>query len=76
VRKSLEDAGFKDYPLIAGTASQGVGETVQLLKEAKEAGAGWGLCLAPGYFATNVSQDGLVKWFKAVADQSPLPVMV
>lgn len=76
VRQALEAAGFKDYPLIAGTATNGIEETVQLLAEAKEAGAGWGLVLAPGYFAGAADQAGIRGWFEAVADESPIPVMM
>jgi len=76
VRQELEKAGFKDYPIIAGTATQSIAETVQLLEEAKEAGSRWGLVLAPGYFAPAVSQEGLVGWYRAVADQSPRPIMM
>jgi len=76
VRKELDNQGYKDYPLIAGTATQNVEETLQHLKDSKDAGAQWGLCLAPGYFAGAVSQDGITRWFEAVADKSPLPIMV
>jgi 2-keto-3-deoxy-L-rhamnonate aldolase len=76
VREELERAGFKDYPIIAGTATQSIAETVQQLVEAKEASAQWGLCLAPGYFAGAVTQEGLIRWYTAVADQSPIPIMM
>ena len=76
LRKELKSAGFKDYPIIAGTATQSIADTVQLLKESKEAGSQWGLVLAPGYFAPMVSQEGLVAWYTAIADQSPIPVMM
>jgi 2-keto-3-deoxy-L-rhamnonate aldolase len=51
VRDALEGAGFKDYPIIAGTATQSIEETVEQLVEAEKVFAQWGLCLAPGYFA-------------------------
>ena len=76
VKRSLDEAGFEDYPLIAGTATQGIEDTVQLLKDAKEVGIRWGMVLAPGYFATNVNQDGIMEWYTAVADQSPIPIMM
>ena len=47
LRQEFEAAGYKDYPIIAGTATQGVEDTVQQLNDAKEAGAQWGLVLAP-----------------------------
>ena len=76
VRKELESAGFKDYPIIAGTAAQNIEEVVDQLKSAKDAGSQWGLCLVPGYFAGASTQDGIIQWFKAVADQSPIPVLM
>jgi 2-keto-3-deoxy-L-rhamnonate aldolase len=76
VRRELESSGFKDYPIIAGTATQSIADTVQQLADAKEAGAQWGLCLAPGYFAGQVTQEGLRGWYTAVADASPIPIMV
>jgi 2-keto-3-deoxy-L-rhamnonate aldolase len=76
IRKALENAGFKDYPIIAGTAAQNIEQVVDQLKSAKEAGSQWGLCLVPGYFAGASTQDGIIKWFKAVADQSPIPVLM
>lgn len=76
IRKAYDDAGFKDYPIIAGTAAQNIEEVVDQLKSAKEAGSQWGLCLVPGYFAGASTQDGIIQWFRAVADQSPIPIMV
>ncbi|KAL5347376.1 hypothetical protein ACLOAV_007688 [Pseudogymnoascus australis] len=75
-RKALDEAGFKDYPIIAGTATQDIEGTVEQLQEAQKAGAQWGLCLAPGYFAGAVTQEGIVKWFQAIADRSPIPIMI
>ncbi|KAL9086918.1 MAG: hypothetical protein Q9165_006924 [Trypethelium subeluteriae] len=76
VRAGFDGAGFKDYPLIAGTAAQNITEVTTQLEGAKKAGAQWGLCLAPGYFASAVSQDGIEAWFKAVADASPIPILI
>jgi 2-keto-3-deoxy-L-rhamnonate aldolase len=76
VRRELESAGFKGYPIIAGTAAQNIEEVVDQLKSAKEAGSQWGLCLVPGYFAGAATQDGIIQWFTAVADQSPIPIMM
>ncbi|KAI1170452.1 dihydrodipicolinate synthase [Nemania sp. FL0916] len=76
VRKAFDAKGFKDYPILAGTATQSIVETVEQLKAAKEAGAQWGMCLAPGYFAAATTQEGLVRWFEAVADRSPIPILI
>ncbi|KAI0148726.1 dihydrodipicolinate synthase [Xylariaceae sp. FL1272] len=76
VRQAFEKEGFKDYPIIAGTATQNIEETVEQLKSAKEAGSQWGMVLVPGYFAGASTQEGIIQWFTAVADQSPIPVMI
>jgi 2-keto-3-deoxy-L-rhamnonate aldolase len=76
VKKELEGAGFKDCPIIAGTASQNIEEVVDQLKSAKEAGSQWGMVLVPGYFAGASTQDGIIQWFKTVADQSPIPILM
>ena len=76
VRAALTAGGFKNYPLIAGTATNGIEETVKLLNGSATAGAGWGLVLAPGFFSGAASEEGIVEWYKGVADGSNIPVMM
>ena len=76
VRTELDKANFKDYPLIAGTYTQGIEDTLQQLQISKEASAQFGLVLAPGYFATALNQEGIKDWYTAVADRSPIPIMM
>ncbi|KAI1820296.1 dihydrodipicolinate synthase [Xylaria intraflava] len=76
VRRAFDDAGFADYPVLAGTATQSIEETVEQLVAARDAGAQWGMCLAPGYFAGAAGQEGIIRWFTAVADASPIPVLI
>ncbi|OTB00838.1 hypothetical protein M426DRAFT_323949 [Hypoxylon sp. CI-4A] len=76
VRQAFEKEGFKDYPIIAGTATQSIEETVVQLKEAKDAGAQYGLVLVPGYFAGASTQEGVIRWFTAVAGRSPIPILI
>jgi 2-keto-3-deoxy-L-rhamnonate aldolase len=76
VRRALEKEGFADYPILAGTATNSIEETVEQLKSARDAGSQWGMCLAPGYFAGANTQEGIIRWFTAVADQSPIPVLM
>ncbi|CAE7015803.1 hypothetical protein P3342_004175 [Pyrenophora teres f. teres] len=76
VRKGLDEAGFKDYPIIAGTLINSVDETLEWLEDFKKAGAQWGLVLAPGYFGAAASQEGIREWYTIVADKSPLPILI
>ncbi|KAI5927722.1 hypothetical protein F4810DRAFT_278938 [Camillea tinctor] len=76
VRKSLDNAGFPDYPIMAGVLVNAVDEALEWIQDSKEAGAQWGLVLAPGYFGGAASQAGIIEWYTAVADKSPLPILI
>ncbi|KAB5540248.1 dihydrodipicolinate synthetase [Coniochaeta sp. 2T2.1] len=75
-RKGIEDAGFPDYPILAGVLTNGIDETLEWLNDYKEAGAQWGLVLVPGYFGTGASQENIREWFTIIADNSPLPILI
>ena len=70
-RKALDDAGFKDRPIIAGTATQNIDETIQMVKESKDAGAEYAMVLSPGYFAPSTSQSGIQKWWVLSISSGP-----
>ncbi|RMZ69965.1 dihydrodipicolinate synthetase [Pyrenophora seminiperda CCB06] len=76
VRQGLEEKGFKDYPIMAGTLINSIDETLEWLEDFKKAGAQWGLVLAPGYFGAAASQEGVREWYTVVADKSPLPILI
>ena len=76
MRKGFNDAGFKDYPLIAGTTAQAIDEVDNQLRGACDAGANWGMVLAPGFFAGGGASEGIQQWFEAVADRSPIPILM
>jgi 2-keto-3-deoxy-L-rhamnonate aldolase len=76
VRKGLDEAGFKDYPIMAGVLVNGTEEVLEWIQDAQKAGAQWGLVLAPGYFGAGSKQTGLAEWFNYVADKSPLPILI
>lgn len=75
-RRALDDAGYKDRPIIAGTATQNIDDTLEMIKESKDAGAAYAMVLGPGYFAPATSQAGIQKWFEAVANKSVLPILM
>ena len=77
-REALDDAGFPDSPIVAGTGAGSTRETIQLCKEAAEAGAEYVIVITPGYFtsvlATN--RNALKAFFIEVAEKSPIPVII
>ena len=76
VRKGLEEAGFKDYPIMAGVLTNSVEDVLDELHAMAGAGADWGLVLAPGYFGAVATQDNLIQWYTRVAEESPLPILM
>jgi len=76
VRKGLDSAGFPDYPIMAGVLINSVDEVLEWLEDFKKAGAQWGLVLAPGYFGAAANQENIIEWYKVVADNSPIPILV
>lgn len=76
VRKGLDAAGHKDYPIMAGVLTNGIDETLEWLQDFADAGAQWGLVLVPGYFGGGAGQEGIEAWFRTVADRSPIPILM
>lgn len=50
--------------------------TIQLCKEAAQAGADFAIVIASGYYAGALSKAALKKFFVDVGNASPIPVMV
>ena len=75
IRSTIDEAGYK-LPLIVGCGTQSEKETVLLSQRAKEAGGEFALILPPHYWSTAMSKPNLITYFKAVADKSPLPILV
>ncbi|PSR76164.1 hypothetical protein BD289DRAFT_486931 [Coniella lustricola] len=77
-RKALNDAGFAPMPIIVGCGAQSVRETIQLCTEAWEAGGDYALVLPPAYYSTLFapSSGTIFDFFQAVADASPIPIII
>jgi 4-hydroxy-2-oxoglutarate aldolase len=72
VRKGLS-AG---KTVLAGTGCESLKETVELTKEAAGVGADAALVISPCYYKRDLNESTLEKFYTAVADASPIPVMV
>jgi 4-hydroxy-2-oxoglutarate aldolase len=62
--------------LVAGSGGESTREAVALTRAAAAEGADAVLVRPPGYFATAVSPATLADYYRAVADASPVPVLV
>ncbi|KAM5348725.1 hypothetical protein ACJ41O_008548 [Fusarium nematophilum] len=77
-RAALNDGGFSHMPLIVGCGSQSTRETIQYCQEAWEAGGDYALVLPPSYYATLFApaSETILEYFTAVADKSPIPIII
>jgi 4-hydroxy-2-oxoglutarate aldolase len=65
-----------DRVLLAGTGRESTRGTIAASKRAAELGADAVLVRPPGYFKAQMTPDALVTHFTAVADASPVPVLL
>ncbi|KZL80220.1 dihydrodipicolinate synthase [Colletotrichum incanum] len=63
-------------PLIAGCGAQSTRETLQLCKDAAKSGASHALMLPPSYYGSLLDDEKIVQHFYAVADESPIPLLI
>lgn len=62
--------------VIAGTGSEATRHTIQLTQQAADAGADAVLVSPPAYFKGAMTQETLISHYGAVADASPVPVLI
>ena len=73
-REAMHDGGGAQ--LIVGTGAESTRQTIALTKSAAAEGADAVLVRPPGYFAAAHTVAALVAHFRAVADASPVPVLI
>jgi 4-hydroxy-2-oxoglutarate aldolase len=62
--------------LIAGTGAESTRQTIALSKAAAAAGADVVLVRPPSYFSAGATPESLALHFRAIADASPVPVLI
>ncbi|KAH6668092.1 dihydrodipicolinate synthase, partial [Plectosphaerella plurivora] len=65
-----------NYPVVAGISAQSTNETIANAKDAADAGASFALLLPPSFWAKALSSDAHIAYYRAVADASPIPIVV
>jgi 4-hydroxy-2-oxoglutarate aldolase len=65
-----------DKWLLAGIGSESTRQTISRAHDAKAAGADAVLVISPHYFLKRMTEPALLAHFRAVADASPLPVLL
>ena len=62
--------------MIAGTGCQSTAGTIDLTKKAAEIGADAVLIITPSYYKSQMTPATLIHHFRAVADSSPIPILI
>ena len=62
--------------MIAGTAAQSTRGTISLAQRAADAGADAALVVTPHYYGPKMTAEALVHHYEAVADASPIPILI
>lgn len=70
------EAAGSDALLLAGCAEQSTRATIENCRAAARAGADVALVLPPFYFKGRMNNQALLAHYRAVADASPLPVVI
>ena len=75
-REALDEAGYKDVPVIVGASEQGIRLTIELCKESEAAGGEYVLLVPPSYYRYAMDEEAIYEYYTKVADGSPLPVIL
>ncbi|KAI0022886.1 dihydrodipicolinate synthetase [Xylariomycetidae sp. FL0641] len=75
-RRALDGAGFARVPVLVGCGAQSVRETAAHCRAAAAAGGDYALVLPPAYYAAQFAPGSVRAYFRAVADASPLPLLL
>ena len=70
----IKESVGNNIPIIAGSGTNGTGETIKLAQMAEKAGADAQLLVVPYY--NKPTQEGLYQHFKAVAESTSLPCIL
>lgn len=76
VLEAVRAAADRSKALIAGTGCEGTAETIEFTRRAADVGYQAALVRTPAYFKSQMTESALERHFRAVADSSPIPVLV
>jgi len=74
--ETARDVGGENTPLLAGCGEQSTRATIANCQRAARSGADIALVLPPFYFKGRMDSRALIAHYRAIADNSPLPVVI
>ncbi len=72
----LASSGYSSMPIIAGCGDSSTRTTITYCQQAAQSGADFALVLPPFYYKGRMDSQSLIAHYRAVADNSPLPVLI
>ncbi|KAI5814916.1 hypothetical protein BZA77DRAFT_89843 [Pyronema omphalodes] len=75
-RKALDNAGYTQLPVIVGCGAQSTRESIELCHDAMASGGDYAMILPPSYYRSLYTGDALVDFFRDVANESPIPILI
>ncbi len=76
VIEAARDAAGEDVPILAGCGEQSTRAAIANCQQAARSGANAALVLPPFYYKGRMDSHALIAHYRAVADDSPLPVVI
>lgn len=76
VIEAARDAAGEEVPILAGCGEQSTRATIANCLQAARSGANAALVLPPFYYKGRMDSHALIAHYRAVADDSPLPVVI
>ncbi|KAH8698689.1 putative dihydrodipicolinate synthase [Talaromyces proteolyticus] len=78
IRATLDEAGLKLTPIVAGVGGLSTRETIALAKAASDAGADAGMVILPAYYAASLNTDAnqVVQYYVDICEASPIPLLL
>ncbi len=76
VIRTIREATPPELPVLAGASAQSTRGAIALCEAAARAGAAAALILPPSYFKAQMTTEAYVRHYHAVADASPLPIVI
>src|SRR3990172_8638544 len=76
VLRAAREAAAPEKVLIAGTGSESASETLRLTEYAAALGYDVAMVRTPHYYKSQMKPENMLAFYRTVADQSPLPVII
>lgn len=75
-REALDSAGYTHIPVIVGCGAQSTRETIELCHDAMLSGGDYAMILPPCYYRPLYTGESQMDFFRDVADESPVPILI